>query len=341
MLKDFNHIQSAHCENGITTSLLKYHGIDYMNEPLAFGIGSGLFYIHIPFMKLNNGPAVAFRTMPGAVFKRTCKSLEIDVKSKKFKDHKVAMDFLDSKLSEGIPVACQVGVFYLSYFPVEYRFHFNAHNIIVYGKDNDNYFISDPIMEKVTTLSAKELEKARFSQGIYAPKGHIYYPENVGKPEINLLEKGIIKGIKRNVRDMLHVPGYIAGVRGIKYTSNQIRKWREKLGTRKAGFYLGQIVRMQEEIGTGGGGFRYIYAAFLEQAADYLKEDKLIGISEDFTKAGDLWRSAAVQMAGIYKGRLGEQKDFEETADILLEISKTEKVAFNKLSKLKLNKIYQ
>jgi hypothetical protein len=53
MLKDFKHIQTAHCENGITTSLLKYHGLDYMNEPLAFGIGSGLFYIQIPFMKIN------------------------------------------------------------------------------------------------------------------------------------------------------------------------------------------------------------------------------------------------------------------------------------------------
>jgi hypothetical protein len=95
---------------------------------------------------------------------------------------------------------------------------------------------------------------------------------------------------------------------------------------------------MQEEIGTGGGGFRFIYAAFLEQAANYLKEDKLTAISEDFTKAGDLWRSSAVQMAGIYKGRLTEQKDFDETADILLEIYQSEKLAFNKLSKLKLDK---
>jgi hypothetical protein len=338
MLKDFKHIQTAHCENGITTSLLRYHGLDYMNEPLAFGMGSGLFYIHIPFMKINNGPAISFRTMPGAIFKRTCKSLGVDVKRKKFKDHKAARDFLDLKISEGIPVGCQVGVFHLTYFPVKYRFHFNAHNLIVYGKNHDFYLISDPIMENVTTLSVKELEKARFTQGAFAPKGHIYYPENVGEPDIELLKKGIIRGIKRNARDMLHIPGYIAGVKGIKYTSWQIRKWREKLGPKKAGLYLGQIVRMQEEIGTGGGGFRFIYAAFLEQAADYLKEDKLTGISEDFTKAGDLWRSSALQMAGIYKGRLSEQKDFDETADILLEIYESEKLAFKKLSKLKLDK---
>ena len=29
-----------------------------------------------------------------------------------------------------------------------------------------------------------------------------------------------------------------------------------------------------------------------------------MGVAEQMTKAGDLWRSSAVQMAGIYKGRL-------------------------------------
>ena len=78
---------------------------------------------------------------------------------------------------------------------------------------------------------------------------------------------------------------------------------------------------MQEEIGTGGGGFRFLYAAFLQEAAKHLGNDELDSISADFTKAGDLWRSSSVQMAGIFKGRLSEQKDFEETADILYEIS--------------------
>ncbi|MFC1732892.1 BtrH N-terminal domain-containing protein [candidate division KSB1 bacterium] len=337
MQNSFKHIQSAHCENGVTTSLLNYYGCDFMNEPLAFGLGSGLFYIHIPFVKMNNGPGISFRTMPGAIFKRTCKSLHINIIKKKFKDREEAQQFLDQKISENIPVGCQVGVFNLPYFPDKYRFHFNAHNIIVYGKENGRYLVSDPIMEDVTSLSAEELERVRFAQGWFAPKGHIYYPENAGEKDMNMLRKGIVKGIKRNVRDMLRIPGHIAGVSGIVYTSKQIRKWRDKLGGRKAGLYLGQIVRMQEEIGTGGGGFRFIYAAFIEQASEYLSDDKLLKISDDFTKAGDLWRNSAAQMAGIYKNRLTEQKDFNVVADMLLEISETEKAAFNKLSKLKFN----
>ena len=334
MQQKFNHIQTAHCENGVTTSLLRFYGLDFMNEPLAFGIGAGLFYIHIPFMKINNGPAISFRTMPGNIFSKTCKSLGISVARKKFNTPFDAQNFLDKKIAEGIPVGCQVGVFHLKYFPVEYRFHFNAHNIIVFGKNDDQYLISDPVMETTTSLSAKELEKVRFAKGVFAPKGHLYFPEKVKDIDSETIKKGIVKGIKMNTRNMLNIPGSIVGVSGIKYPSSEIRQLNKKMEFRKAGLYLAQIVRMQEEIGTGGGCFRFIYAAFLEKASEYLKEDKLITISEDFTKAGDLWRASAVQMAGIYKGRLTQQKDFNDTADMLLEIYETEKNAFKKLSKI-------
>ena len=233
-------------------------------------------------------------------------------------------------------MGCQVGVFHLMYFPKAYRFHFNAHNLIVYGKEEDNYLISDPIMEETTTLTTAELDKVRFAKGPLAPKGHIYYPNDAKDISDEVLRNAIIKGIKHNTRDMLHIPSRRVGIRGINYTAGQIRKWREKHGAKQAGLFLGQIVRMQEEIGTGGGGFRFLYAAFLEQASGILQEDKLMGISEQFAKAGDLWRDSAVQMAGIYKGRLTNQKDFEDSADLMNEIAAIEKQAFLSLGKLKL-----
>jgi len=335
MKVDFKHIQAAHCENGVTTNLLKHIGINQITEPLAFGIGSGLFYIYIPLLKINNGPAIAFRTMPGLVFKRTCKALNIPVVRKTFSSKEKAQLFLDLKLFEGQPVGCQVGVYYLSYFPKEYRFHFNAHNIIVYGKENDQYFISDPVMENVTSLSNFELERVRFAKGALAPRGQIYFPKENTIVTDSQICKGIKSGINRNVRDMLRIPGPIAGISGINYTANKIKKWRTNLGLEKAKLYLAQLVRMQEEIGTGGGGFRFIYAAFLQEAYQYLPNDKLLETSELFTKSGDIWRNAAVQAAGIYKGRLSSQNDFDNMSKYLYEIAEIEKNAFTALSKIK------
>jgi len=339
MLNSYNHIQSAHCENGVTVNLLRANGIDFIDEPMAFGIGSGLFYIHLPFFKFNNGPAISFRTMPGRIFKQTCKYLDVDYQSKKFRNPIIAKEYLDKLLMQNIKVGCQVGVFNLSYLPVEYRFHFNAHNIVIYGKENGLYKVSDSVMEATTEVDEAELSKVRFAKGLYSPKGHLYYVVRTGKVDDAIIRRAIIKGIKRNVRDMLYIPGNFAGVGGIKYTGNQIQKWRDKYGIRKAGQYLGQIVRMQEEIGTGGGGFRFIYAAFLQKAAGYFDSEDFASISDEFTKAGDTWRSAAISMAAVYRGIKTDQSHFNEIKDTLHEIYSIEKKAFKNLSRLKLKKL--
>jgi len=335
MKANFEHLQSAHCENGVTTNLLRTVGVNKLTEPLAFGIGSGLFFIYIPFLKVNHGPAIAFRTQPGLIFKRTCKALGIPVVRQKFSSKEEAQRVLDECLQSGRPVGCQVGVYYLTYFPKEYRFHFNAHNLIVYGKEADNYLISDPVMEQVTTLSSYELERVRFAKGVLAPKGQLYYPKEHHLVTDEKIRNAIKNGIKRNVRDMLHIPGPIAGVSGIRFIGNRIKKWKDKLGLHEAGLYLAQLVRMQEEIGTGGGGFRYIYGAFLQEAYAYHKDEKLLEIAQLFTKSGDMWRNAAVQSAGIYKGRLSSQEDFNVLGDALIEIASVEKQAFQALEKLK------
>ena len=335
MKLDFRHTQAAHCENGVTTSLLRHHGVSQITEPLAFGIGSGLFFIYIPFMKINNGPAIAFRTQPGLIFNRTCKALDIPVERKKFRSKEEAQKILMQCLEAGQPVGCQVGVYYLTYFPKEYRFHFNAHNLIVYGKEDDQFLISDPVMEMATSLSSYELERVRFAKGAFAPRGQLYYPKEKREVTNDQVKKAIRSGISRNINLMLRIPGPIAGIRGIRFTATRIGKWRDKLGPKKAGSYLAQLVRMQEEIGTGGGGFRFIYGAFLQESFAYHPIQELMDISAQFTRSGDIWRSAAVQAAGIYKGRIGSPADFKVMSDYLRAAADLEEQAFRALAKIK------
>ena len=335
MKLDFRHTQAAHCENGVTTSLLRHHGVQQITEPLAFGIGAGLFFIYIPFMKINNGPAIAFRTQPGLIFNRTCKALDIPVERRKFRSKEEAHKILMECLEAGQPVGCQVGVYYLTYFPKEYRFHFNAHNLIVFGKEEDQFLISDPVMEMATSLSSYELERVRFAKGAFAPRGQLYYPKEKREVTNDQIKKAIRSGIKRNISLMLRIPGPIAGISGIRFMAKRIEKWRDKLGPKKAGSWLAQLVRMQEEIGTGGGGFRFIYGAFLQESYAYHPIQELIDISAQFTRSGDIWRSAAVQAAGIYKGRIGSAADFKVMGDYLRVAADLEEQAFRALSKIK------
>lgn len=326
---DFTHKQTAHCENGVVSNLMSFNGFP-ISEPMVFGIGSGLLYCYIPILKINHAPAITYRVMPGQIFKKFAKRVGVKIKKEKFKNSKEAKARLDENLAKNNPVGLQVGVYNLTYFPDEYRFHFNAHNLVVYGKESDSYLISDPVMESVTSLTDKELEKVRFAKGAFAPKGHIYYPIDI--PEELDLKKAIVKGIKQTCNDML-APVPVLGVRGMKLVANLIRKWPKKYGVKKANHYLGQIVRMQEEIGTGGGGFRYIFAAFLQESSQILNNKELNVLSKEMTEIGDLWRDFALNASRIYKNRKAENDSYESVASQLDEISDREKIFFKKLKK--------
>jgi hypothetical protein len=327
METNFIHHQSAHCENGVASNLLKHNGLN-ISEPMVFGIGSGLFFVYLPFLKVNYAPAISYRPMPGSIFNKLAKRLGLKIKRQKFSSEANAIKALDENLKNNIPSGLQVGVYNLTYFPDEYRFHFNAHNLVVYGKTETDYLISDPVMENVTTLTHAELNKVRFAKGAFAPRGQMYYPIQV--PENVDLKGAIIKGIKNTCRDML-APMPIIGVRGIRYVAKLIKKWPVKEGTKKANHYLAQIVRMQEEIGTGGGGFRFIYAAFLQEAAVILENDELQTLSLEMTAIGDLWRDFAVEASRVYKNRSTKVDVYNMLSDELLAIADKEEVFFKKL----------
>ncbi|SDM38954.1 BtrH N-terminal domain-containing protein [Kriegella aquimaris] len=326
---DFTHKQAAHCENGVVSNLMRHNGFE-VSEPMVFGIGAGLLFSYLPFIKVNHAPVFTYRAMPGLIFNRFAKRTGIKVKREKFNSPMAAKARLDENLKKNNPVGLQVGVYNLPYFPDEYRFHFNAHNMVVYGKDGGNYLISDPVMESVTTLTEKELEKVRFAKGAFAPKGHMYYP--IEFPEALELEKAIVKGIKQTCRDMT-APVPIVGVKAMRWVAKNIRKWPDKLGTKKANHYLGQIVRMQEEIGTGGGGFRYIYAAFLQESGKLLNNDALLEHSKEMTIIGDQWRDFAVDASRIYKNRSSQTDAYNKVATQLEAIAKKEEAFFKALRK--------
>jgi len=329
----FVHRPAAHCENGVTSNLLNFYGID-LSEPMIFGIGSGLFFSYMPFIKLNYLPVISFRPLPGWIFKRVTKSLKIEISRKKFANPRNAMDALDENLKKGIPTGCLVGVFHLTYFPKPYRFHFNAHNIIVFGRENGDYIISDPIMENPEKLSYHDLKRVRYAKGTYPPIGRMYYVKKIS-PTYDL-DKAIVKGIKKTCQDMLNIPLPMFGVKGIRYLAKRMRKWPAKLGPKKASLYLGQVIRMLEEIGTGGAGFRFIYAAFLQEAAGVLGKEWLNEVSKEMTEAGDRWRQFAIMSGRIFKNRANSKETYEDAADILVDIANREERIYKRLRTISL-----
>src|SRR5690606_32093306 len=197
VMQSFQHRQSAHCESGVLSAMLTHKGLP-LSEPMVFGLSSALAFAYIPLVKLAGMPLIAYRMPPGWIIRGMRKRLGIKLQSETFRNPAQARRALDRKLDEGELVGLQTGVFWLPYFPEEMRFHFNAHNLIVYGREHDDYLISDPVFEYPSRCASDALERARFAKGALAPKGMMYSIETIPQ---NVDFSAAIKGaIRANFR---------------------------------------------------------------------------------------------------------------------------------------------
>jgi len=329
--KTFKHQQYAHCESGVVTALLNHRGLD-LSEPMVFGIAGGLTFAYLPFIKITNMPVVAYRMFPGAIIRGTAKNLGVRFETRRYSDPQRAFAELCALVDDGQCVGLQTSVYWLPYFPAEMRFQFNSHNLIVYGRVAEEFLVSDPVFEQVVRVKAEDLQNARFARGALAPKGFLYYPIRIST-QIDRSEV-IRKAIRKTVRMMLYAPLPFIGIKGIEYMARRIEKLK-KGDPRYARLYLGHIVRMQEEIGTGGGGFRFMYAAFLQEASRLLSSVPLEEASRLMTESGDRWRLFALACARACKGKT---VDFDpvKIAMLLRESAIQEKRVYTFLKSLKL-----
>ncbi|HRD52137.1 MAG TPA: BtrH N-terminal domain-containing protein [Flavobacteriales bacterium] len=325
----FEHQQSAHCETGVISNLMRFHGLR-VSETMAFGIGSGLFYSHMPFLKMNGIPVTSYRILPGHIFKRFSRNIGVEMKRRSFRDQEEAMRAMDDVLDQGLPVGMLTSVFYLPYLPKAFRFHFNAHNIVVFGRQGDEYLVSDPVMDGTTMIHRRALVRARFAKGTPNTNGRMYYPTKV--PADADLRLAAAKGLRRVARDMSSTPLPMFGAKGIPYLAGKLRNYERKLGSRRALLYVGNLIRMQEEIGTGGAGFRFMYAAFLQEAAGLLDRPELRDKAKEMTAIGDQWREFAFEAGRLVKGRAEAGSNFDTLADRLVEIGKQEQRFFKELA---------
>jgi hypothetical protein len=287
-LKPFMHRQSAHCESGVVSAMMTYYGAP-MSEPMAFGLASALTFAYIPIVKMAGMPLIAYRMPPGAIIGAMSKRLGVKIERRKFRNPKEGMRALDEQLDKGRIVGLQTCVYWLPYFPEAMRFHFNAHNLIVYGREGNDYLISDPVFEVSSRCPADALEKARFAKGAMAAKGLMYYPTQMPS-EIDY--SAVIPAA---------IP--IVGIRGIRYLAKNVVKLGRR-NDKSLTLYLSHIVRMQEEIGTGGAGFRFIYGSFLQEAGRLLGNAAFMEASKKITAAGDEWRKFALNATKMCRGRM-------------------------------------
>ena len=326
--KPFVHYHAAHCETGVTSALFRDKGLE-ISEPMIFGIGSGIFFGHLPFVKFVGLPISTYRAQPGAVFRKAAKRLGGEFVMQHFRNTQKGMDEMLRVLRSGQIVGLTTNIYWLSYFPNRFRFQFNGHNIVVLREIENGFRVSDPVLDRPVDCPTEDLIRARFARGPLEPKGFMYYPVSINlHPD---LRGACIKGMLDTCNMMLRIPLPIFGIRGIRFLAKRIIKFDKTQGFEEACRQLGMIVRMQEEVGTGGAGFRYMYAAFLQEAAELFGSDELSELSQEMTAIGDVWREFAVVSARIIKKRGKQEATFDKAGGLMLICAGLEEELFKNL----------
>jgi len=329
----FTHHLSAHCESGVTASLITHAGLP-LTEPRALGIGSGLFFVQLPMDQLMGAPSTSFRSKPGSIFAKVTRRLGVPTVVRRYRSPGAAHDDLLRLVDQGQLVALQTSVYYLEYLPRRFRFPFNAHNIIVYGRRDGRWLVSDPVLDQAAECDDESMSRARFAAGLLAPRGKAYWVERIADAAPARVGDAIAAGLRETGFMMGHSPIPFFGAKAIGYLAKRCEAWPRRFAKepQKALLLLANVVRMQEEIGTGGAGFRYLYAAFLQDVADTYGDPAYARMSERMTAIGDTWRKFAGTAARLFRGGQATPELFAPVVAILEGLRESERALFRELN---------
>ena len=134
------------------------------------------------------------------------------------------------------------------------------------ASEGDDYLVSDPVVENAVRCAARRPASARASPRACSRRRACCTTRTRSTGDAGL---GATRAQAPSARPRAPccAPVPIVGVRGMRMLAQQGRAAAARRRRDTARLYIGHIVRMQEEIGTGGAGFRFIYAAFLQELA--------------------------------------------------------------------------
>ena len=300
----YDHKVASHCETGTLRNLVSHAGLN-VSEPMVFGIGSGPMFIYLFFAKgPSTFPLIGLRNRPANIFKAMGRLCGFDFRYEKFRNPQEALSRADEWLDKGIPVGVSVDMFYMKYLPIFLRVHAPSHFIVLVGRDRDAYSVSDPYHIDLGHLPKEDLEAA---MDTHAPLARDNFLITVrGIPSGVNWKEAARKAMKKTVKVMLMPPGIrylfpFMGIQGMKLYARKVLEWPDR--------YRGVVLREGilfnavgfEDQGTGGGAFRLMYGAFLQETAALFESPDLEALADRMIEHGQDWRRLSRKLIEIGK----------------------------------------
>lgn len=300
IIQNWAHVPGRHCASTALADLMRFYGRE-LSEPECFGIGQGVGFWYIE--GLNPSRMLHFRSkdIEKVFFKNIGFDFNWAISTDKNSDIKAA---LLSSIDNGVPVLLRTDIFYLDYY--KSKTHFPGHVIVLWGYDLENNiaYISDTERKGLTPCSLDALIEGVL-HGNFPEGTHAHFAP-IPKLEITMQKKKLcIESARKNARQMLSsddFEGY--GVKGIQLASKRVVEWKEQDDWKWLARFAYQVI---EKRGTGGGGFRKMYAEALEAFTG----KKLVSMMRQIAAR---WTDISVVLKEISESPL---PDFSIVADML------------------------
>ena len=325
IINNFKPFIGQHCETTATGSLLKHLGIE-LSEPMLFGLGEGLGFIFWN-MKIMDFPFIGGRIKPDVLTQNICKNLDLHLDVKETSSIKKAWDNVKERIDDDTPVGLKLDSYFLDYFTN--LIHFAGHYVAMYGYDDSFAYLVDTKQQGSEAKAIlKNLELARNEKGPMSSRNLSYTIRKTDK-EYNL-KNAIKTAIKNNAKEYLNPPIKNISYKGILKTSEEIKKWFKNSKDIKRDFKT--TAMLMEKAGTGGAIFRNIFRDFLMESYEILNVDNIKMAYEKFIEIAEMWTS----VSAIFD-KAGDTQDIKyinQASEILIELSKKEKIAMELLLKI-------
>lgn len=335
-MEQFDIIPHINCETGTLRDLLRLNGYVNYSEAMIFGVGEGLIFSFSKWKIFKKIGFIACRRWQGTIMCNFLKKAKIPFAYKRYFPFmkEKSMKDLDNLLLEGTCVGVLTSVGHLPFLKDYQRFFFNGHSIFVFGKQGQNYQLIDNFDPGniIKQIGRDDLLKARFNLNIPIISGHCYYIK--GKVDVSVdWRKLVLESIGKTCRRMLESPFSFIGIKGIRTFAEYIRKYKYKTLKDRDFEYFIYIYRMLE-VGSGGSGYRYLYADFLHEVALAYGYQEVEKAAVDMRVSADMWRMVSVKV-----GRIGTRKvksldeEIENISSCLMQIADIENNVFEQLYK--------
>jgi hypothetical protein len=307
LIDNYRNVPGEHCGSTAMRNLIRHYCGLALTEATVFGLGSGIDFVLIEAARYEPGVFLFGRS--ATMERDVADALGLHYTEQTEADDARAWELVRDEVAAGRPTMLSGDALYLDYR--DFRVHFPAHRFVLLGFDDDaqNAMVADRIVPETQVCSYRALAASR------NPKDFISTVNLWGKFHDGSVDRSLPAATRIAIRkagrrmlgndtqpamtDGLSELGIANGIDGLSHLAERLPAFLERPNARDFARYAGACI---ESFGTGGGNFRVMYAAFLEEAREKGHAPVTPGTVEGMRESARTWTELAGRLRAFSSG---------------------------------------